>query len=64
MKAHEDFLKWGVLGERLEALSAALDVNDVPMIRQLLKQMVNGYRPDGEVVDWVHMEQKAAALVA
>ncbi|WP_213956015.1 VanZ family protein [Variovorax sp. dw_954] len=64
MKAHEDFLKWGVLDDRLKALSSALDVNDVPMIRKLLQQMVQGYRPEGEVVDWVHMERKAMARVA
>ncbi|MDM0110735.1 VanZ family protein [Variovorax sp. J22R133] len=59
MKAHEDFLSWSQLDIRLKTLSGALDVNDVPKIRQLLQLIVLGYRPDGAVVDWVHMEQLA-----
>ena len=58
MKAHEDYLTWDELGVRLHALSGAVEVNDVPLIRQLLKQVVVGYQPDGKVVDWVHVEQR------
>ncbi|MDM0110741.1 VanZ family protein [Variovorax sp. J22R133] len=60
MKAHEDYLAWDELGVRLHALSGAVEVNDVPLIRQLLKEVVVGYQPDGKVVDWVHMEQRTA----
>ncbi|WP_218509418.1 VanZ family protein [Variovorax sp. dw_308] len=64
MKAHEDFLAWDELEERLKALEVAMNVNDVPQIRVLLKQMVDGYRPDGDVVDWVHVAQRDATKVA
>jgi len=62
MKAHEDFLPWSELDLRLRALTAALESNDVQLIRELLQQVVLGYRPEGELVDWVHMEQRAEAV--
>lgn len=55
MKAHEDFLPWPHLKERLDTLSMAMSVNDVPVIRGLLQKLVSGYQPSGEVVDWVHL---------
>ena len=61
MKAHEDFLPWDGLQGKLGALVLALETNDVPRIRTLLKDMVPGYQPDGEVVDWVWMENAKAA---
>ena len=59
MKAHEDFLPWTVLSTRLQALIEILSRNDVPAIRILLKELVPGYQPEGQVVDWVHLEQLA-----
>ncbi|BDU52031.1 nucleotide sugar epimerase/dehydratase WbpM [Limnohabitans sp. INBF002] len=55
MKAHEDFLPWGELQSKLAALGLALDANDVALIRTLLKGLVPGYQPEGEVVDWVYL---------
>lgn len=61
MKAHEEFLPWDGLQGKLGALVLALEANDVPRIRTLLKDLVSGYQPDGEVVDWVWMENVKAA---
>ena len=61
MKAHEDFLPWKELQIKLAALGLALDVNNVPLIRTLLKELVPGYQPDAEVVDWVWMENAKVA---
>jgi FlaA1/EpsC-like NDP-sugar epimerase len=61
MKAHEDFLPWDELQAKLGGLGLALDANDVPLIRSLLKELVPGYQPDGEVVDWVWMENAKVA---
>jgi FlaA1/EpsC-like NDP-sugar epimerase len=63
MKAHETFTPWDKLQEQLKALKLAMSVNDVPVIRALLQQMVPGYQPSGEVVDWVHLalERETAA---
>jgi len=66
MQAHEEFLPWPLLEEKLQALNMAVGVNDVPMIRGFLQQLVKGYAPSGEVVDWVHLanerEAKASGL--
>jgi FlaA1/EpsC-like NDP-sugar epimerase len=61
MKAHEDFLPWDALQAKLSDLGFALDANNVPLIRTLLKDLVPGYQPDGEVVDWVWMENARTA---
>jgi FlaA1/EpsC-like NDP-sugar epimerase len=61
MKAHEEFLSWPVLSAQLAELNKALNANDVPLIRTLLKGLVPGYQPEGEVVDWVWMENEKAA---
>ena len=57
MKAHEEFLPWDVLKARLNALQTCMQANDVPAIRGLLQELVPGYQPTGEVVDWVSMAQ-------
>jgi FlaA1/EpsC-like NDP-sugar epimerase len=59
MKAHEDFLPWNKLQTKLTILEEAINANDVPLIRKLLKDLVPGYQPEGEVVDWVWMAQQS-----
>ena len=61
MKAHEEFLLWDELQSKLTPLNHALDANNVPLIRALLQDLVPGYRPEGEVVDWVWVESAKAA---
>ena len=56
MKAHEEFLPWDELESKLNILNSALESNNVPVIRTLLKELVPGYQPEAEVVDWVWME--------
>jgi len=62
LKANENFLPWRELEQQLKSLQLALSVNDVPVIRRFLKQLVTGYQPDSDVVDWVHMEQAHQSL--
>jgi FlaA1/EpsC-like NDP-sugar epimerase len=62
MKAQEQFLSWPLLEPKLNELSLAMSVNDVSLIRSLLQQMVSGYQPSGEVVDWVHMALEREAV--
>jgi FlaA1/EpsC-like NDP-sugar epimerase len=57
MKAHEDCLSWTMLQQALVELMAAVDVNDVPLMRELIQQVVPGYQPEGEVVDWVYLQK-------
>lgn len=57
MKAQEPFLAWSELEVKLSALRTTLNLNDVPVIRRQLQEIVSGYQPAGDVVDWVHLAQ-------
>ena len=46
MKAHEDFLSWDELQQELEKLKLALDSPDAELIREMLKKLVPGYKPN------------------
>jgi FlaA1/EpsC-like NDP-sugar epimerase len=59
MKASEEKMAWSNLQESLNAMQVALDVNDVGVLRRMLEQLVSGYHPSGEIVDWVHLAQEA-----
>jgi FlaA1/EpsC-like NDP-sugar epimerase len=61
MKAQEEFLPWEELEAKLSALEMALNVNDVGVIRIMMQQLVYGYAPSDEIVDWVYLEQEAEA---
>lgn len=58
MKAHEEFLAWPQLDEKLSALRVVLEAHDVGGLRGLLEQLVSGYQPHEEIVDWIYLEQK------
>ena len=62
MKAQEHFLPWAQLQQSLGALHMAKGANDVALIRGLLQQLVAGYEPAGEVVDWVYLAQEREAV--
>jgi FlaA1/EpsC-like NDP-sugar epimerase len=59
MKAHEEFILWAELENKLNALQMALNVNDVGVIRLMMQQLIPGYTPNDEIVDWVYLEQEA-----
>lgn len=59
MKAHEDFLAWNALEAKLNSLELALNVNDVGVLRVMLQELVSGYKPSNDIVDWIHLEQEA-----
>jgi hypothetical protein len=61
MKAHEEFVPWADLEAKLKALEMALNANDVGVIRLMMQQLVTGYTPSDEIVDWVYLEQEAEA---
>ena len=63
MKAHEDFIVWDDLQKHLESLEIALNLNDVGVIRMIMTNLVSGYVPNKEIVDWVHLEQEAEVKV-
>ena len=61
MKANEDFMDWEELEGKLNALEVALSVNDVGVIRLMMKQLVSGCIPSDDIVDWVYLEQEDEA---
>jgi FlaA1/EpsC-like NDP-sugar epimerase len=61
LKAHEKFVPWENLKGQINSLNLALSMNDVPLIRCFLQQLVTGYQPSEEVVDWVYLEQERQA---
>jgi FlaA1/EpsC-like NDP-sugar epimerase len=61
MKAHEEFLPWLELQAQLTELMQAVETNNVPAMRAHIQHLVPGYQPDGEVVDWVWLEQAKVA---
>jgi hypothetical protein len=54
---------WAQLQQSLGALQMAKGANDVALIRGLLQQLVSGYEPAGEVVDWVYLAQEREAVL-
>ncbi|WP_178392003.1 polysaccharide biosynthesis protein [Pseudomonas putida] len=58
MTATEDYLSWDVLKDRLNALLSAIADDDYDRIRQLLRETVSGYAPEGDIVDWIHMQRR------
>ena len=58
MTASEDYLTWDVLKARLGELLAAVDQDDYSRVRQLLRETVSGYTPDGEIVDWIYQQRR------
>ncbi len=59
MSAHEDKIGWDLLRPALQELFSAVDRDDYARVRQLLREMVSGYAPEGEIVDWVYLQHRA-----
>ncbi len=55
MKASEAHLPWNLLLKRLKTLDLAVKGNEVQRLRELLLELVSGYQPESEIVDWVHL---------
>ncbi|MCY1451813.1 hypothetical protein D9M71_687010 [compost metagenome] len=58
MSAKEDHLPWDVLKGRLSELLVAVEEDDYSRVRQLLRDTVSGYTPDGEIVDWIYQQRR------
>ncbi|MGY2097857.1 hypothetical protein AO284_22910 [Pseudomonas sp. NZIPFR-PS2] len=58
MSANEDYLPWDVLKARLKELLSAVEQDDYTRVRQLLRETVSGYSPDGEIVDWIYQQRR------
>ena len=61
--ANEEFLEWEVLKTALDQLIAAARRDDCEQIRVLLRQLVSGYQPQGEIVDLLYQRRSQAELI-
>ncbi|MDM7858482.1 polysaccharide biosynthesis protein [Thiopseudomonas acetoxidans] len=58
MRANEELLPWAELSDVLQHLIALAEQGDCTAIRQLLRDTVNGYTPQCEIVDLVYNQNK------
>ncbi len=58
MSANEDHIEWEALKAKLTELLDAVGKDDYARVRQLLRDTVNGYTPDGEIVDWIYQQRR------
>ncbi|MNP87463.1 hypothetical protein D3C76_1883750 [compost metagenome] len=47
-----------MLKGRLSELLVAVEEDDYSRVRQLLRETVSGYTPDGEIVDWIYQQRR------
>lgn len=58
MRADEEHIDWVVLKDKLAKLLKAVESDDYPLVRQLLREVVSGYEPEGEIVDWMYQQRR------
>lgn len=58
MRANEEWLPWDSFKIVLAEILKALQKDDYDCVRQLLRETVCGYSPEGEIVDWIHQKRK------
>ncbi|WP_407363364.1 polysaccharide biosynthesis protein [Pseudomonas luteola] len=58
MRANETYVPWEEYKLVLSELTAAVASDDYPRVRQLLRETVDGYVPEGDIVDWIHLQRR------
>lgn len=58
MSANEDYIPWDHLKAKLAELNSAVVADDYTRVRQLLRETVSGYSPDGDIVDWFYQQRR------
>lgn len=61
MRAEEEFIAWAELEPKIRKLKTALNANNVGLIVRILQQLVTGYTPSNDPVDWLYLEQESEA---
>lgn len=59
MRADEEYFTWDVLRSVLAKLLKAVEQDDYPQVRVLLREVVSGYVPEGEIVDLIYQQRRA-----
>lgn len=58
MRADEEYFTWDVLRGVLAKLLKAVEQDDYPQVRMLLREVVSGYVPEGEIVDLIYQQRR------
>ncbi|MNM66368.1 UDP-N-acetyl-alpha-D-glucosamine C6 dehydratase [compost metagenome] len=58
MKANEELMSWETFKIALAELLKAVERGDYSRVRQLLREVVNGYSPEGDIVDLIHQQRR------
>ncbi|WP_159968586.1 nucleoside-diphosphate sugar epimerase/dehydratase [Pseudomonas sp. 9Ag] len=61
MRADEEYFTWDVLRGVLGRLLKAVEQDDYPQVRVLLREVVSGYVPEGEIVDLIYQQRRLGA---
>lgn len=61
MRANEAYLPWDELRNVLTEMELVLHHNDFPKLRQLLRSTVDGYKPEGAIVDLIYLQRQSAS---
>ncbi|WP_417776487.1 polysaccharide biosynthesis protein [Stutzerimonas xanthomarina] len=59
MRADEEYFTWDVLRGVLANLLKAVEQDNYPQVRVLLREVVSGYVPEGEIVDLIYQQRRA-----
>jgi FlaA1/EpsC-like NDP-sugar epimerase len=62
MRADEEYFTWEVLRSVLAKLLKAVEQDDYPQVRVLLREVVSGYVPEGEIVDLIYQQRRLGQL--
>lgn len=57
MRANEEHLPWETFKGVIADLVESVERDDYDRVRQLLRETVCGYAPEGEIVDWMHSKR-------
>ncbi|WAF84200.1 polysaccharide biosynthesis protein [Metapseudomonas otitidis] len=63
MRANEEHLPWEDLKTVIERLLGAVERDDYRVVRQILRETVNGYSPQEEIVDWIHQQREVESTL-
>ena len=59
IKSNEEFLTLPEFAEKLEKLHTVLEAGDIVSLKTFFQELVFGYTPDQEIVDWIHLARKS-----
>ena len=57
MKASESCIPWNILEQHINDIKQAINFNDINKIKSIILNLVSGYAPNENIVDWVYLEQ-------